>query len=317
MDLARENNHAARLAIAHRALGRSYHITGTQADADELLATGATLADGVADAEFTAYGEHPGIICRAYRGQLRCLRGFLDDAARLAETAVERARMVYSPFVLAWSLIVAAQTHLFRRDACAAERAAREAITLSREHGLPQWMAFGQQCLGLVLCQQADWRAGIELQREAMDSLHAAGSLLHTTRFQLHLAESFLAIGDVDQTRLHLNAAFAHLQTHGEAYLASELHLVKLKLLKAEGAPKEALKSPIQMGLDIARRQGAHLLELRLAAWTAGMWRELGMSEEAHDLLAPIYGWFTEGFDTPDLREAKALIDELGGAACP
>ena len=126
-------------------------ITGTQADADELLATGATLADSVADAEFTAYGEHPGIICRAYRGQLRCLRGFLDDAARLAETAVGRARMLYSPFILAWSLTVAAQTHLFRRDACAAERAAREAITLSREHGLPQWMAVGQQCLGLVL----------------------------------------------------------------------------------------------------------------------------------------------------------------------
>src|SRR5215831_11737478 len=91
------------------------------------------------------------------------------------------ARMVYSPFILAWSLIVAAQTHLFRRDACAAERAAREAITLAREHGLPQWMAFGQQCLGRVLCQQGDWRGGIELQREAMDSLHAAGSLLHTT----------------------------------------------------------------------------------------------------------------------------------------
>jgi predicted ATPase len=94
--------------------------------------------------------------------------------------------------------------------------------------------------------------------------------------------------------------------------LASELYLVKLKLLKVERAPKEALKPLIQMGLDIARRQGAHLLELRLAAWIAGMWRELGMSEDAHDLLAPIYGWFTEGFDRPDLKEAKALLDELG-----
>ena len=311
MDLAREDNDAARLAIAHRALGRSIQIAGMQADADELLATGATLADSVADAEFTAYSEHPGIICLAYRGQLRCLRGFLDDAARLAETAVGRARMLYSPFILAWSLTVAAQTHLFRRDACAAERASREAIALSREHRLPQWMAFGQQCLGRVLCQQGDWRGGIELQREAMDNLHAAGSLLHTTRLQLHLAESLLAIGDVDQTRLHLNAAFAHLQTHGEAYLASELHLVKLKLLKAEEAPNEALNKPIQMGLDIARCQGAHLLELRLAAWIAGMWRDLGMPEEAYDLLAPVYGWFTEGFDTADLQEAKALLDEL------
>jgi predicted ATPase len=88
MDLAREDNDAARLAIAHRALGRSTHITGMQADADELLAIGATLADSVADAEFATYGEHPGIVCRAYRGQPRCLRGFLDDAVRLTETAV-------------------------------------------------------------------------------------------------------------------------------------------------------------------------------------------------------------------------------------
>jgi predicted ATPase len=145
-----------------------------------------------------------------------------------------------------------------------------------------------------------------------MDSLHAAGSLLHTTRFRLQLAESFLAIGDVDQARLHLNAGFAHLQTHGEAYLASELLLAKAMLLKAEGTPTEALRQVIELGLKISRRQGAHLLELRLAAWIAGVWRDLGMPGEAHDLLAPIYGWFIEGFDTPDLREAKALLDELG-----
>jgi hypothetical protein len=98
MDLARDDNDTARLAIAHRALGYSRHITGMQAHADELLATGAALADRVADAGFTAYGEHPGIVCRAYRGQLRCLRGFLDDAARLTETAIGRARAHQSPF---------------------------------------------------------------------------------------------------------------------------------------------------------------------------------------------------------------------------
>jgi predicted ATPase len=93
--------------------------------------------------------------------------------------------------------------------------------------------------------------------------------------------------------------------------LAPELHLAKAKLLKAEGASVEALMHAIEMGLKIARHQGAHLLELRLAAWVARMWHDLGMPEEAHDLLAPIYGWFTEGFDTPDLKEAKALLDEL------
>ena len=311
MDFAREDNDTARLAIAHRALGYSTHITGAQPDADELLATGASLADSVSEAAFAVYGEDPGVICRAYRGQVRCLRGFLDDAARLADTAVTHARTRNSPFILAWSLIVAAQTHLFRRDASASEQAAQQAITLSREHQLPQWMAFGQQCLGWVLCQQGDWHRGIELQREALDSLHATGSLLHTTRFRLHLAESFLAIGEVEQSRVYLNAAFAHLQTYREAYLAAELHLAKIKMLKAEGAPDDALKQPIQMGLDVARSQGARLLELRLAVWVARLWRGQGRPVEARNLLAPIYGRFTEGFDAPDLKEAKALLDEL------
>jgi predicted ATPase len=95
--------------------------------------------------------------------------------------------------------------------------------------------------------------------------------------------------------------------------LASELHLAKLKLLRAEAAPTEAFRHAIEKGLKIARRQGAHLLELRLAVWITGVWRELGMPKEAHDLLKPVYAWFTEGFDTPDLKEAKALLAELGG----
>ena len=309
-DFAREDNDTARLAIAHRALGYSTHITGAQPDADELLATGASLADSVSEAAFAVYGEDPGVICRAYRGQVRCLRGFLDDAARLADTAVTYARTRSSPFILAWSLIVAAQTHLFRRDASASEEAAQQAITLSREHQLPQWMAFGQQCLGCVLCQQGDWHRGIALQREALDSLHSTGSLLHTTRFRLHLAESFLAIGEVEQSRVYLNAAFAHLRTYREAYLAAELHLAKLKMLKAEGAPDDALKQPIQMGLDVARSQGARLLELRLAVWVARLWRDHDRLVEARNLLAGVYGWFTEGFGTADLKDAKALLDE-------
>src|SRR5262249_11721338 len=156
-------------------------------------------------------------------------------------------------------------------------------------------------CLGWVLCQQGNCHKGIELQRKALDSLHATGSLLHTTRFRLHLAESFLAIGEVEQSRVYLNAAIAHLQTYRGAYLAAELHLEKLKMLKSEGAPDDALKQPIQMGLDVARSQGARLLELRLAVWVARLSRGQGRPVEARNLLAPIYGRFTEGFDAPDL----------------
>jgi hypothetical protein len=97
----------------------------------------------------------------------------------------------------------------------------------------------------------------------------------------------------------------------GRPTWAPELYLAKLKMLRAEGMPKEALGQPLQTGLKIARSQESRLLELRLAAWIAGMWRDVGMPQQAHDLLAPVYRWFTEGLDTPDLKEAKALLDEL------
>jgi class 3 adenylate cyclase len=311
MTLVRDHDDAARLAIAHRALGYTTHIAGAQADADALLATGAALADSVPDAAFAVYGEHPGMVCRGYRGQIRCLMGHLDDGARLTQAAIHHARVRNNPVSLAWALIIAAANYLWLRDAFATERVAAEAIALSREHRLPQWMAFAKQTLGRLMCQQGDARAGIALQEEGMHRLHAAGSLLHTTRFRLHLAESFLEVGKLDQARSHLDAGFAHLKTHGEKFMAPELYRVQAMLLHVEGAPDELVHQTAMTGVETARSYRARLLELRLMTCLARLWRDEGKRTEARDLLAPVYGWFTEGFDTPDLREAKALLEEL------
>ena len=145
-----------------------------------------------------------------------------------------------------------------------------------------------------------------------MRSLHAVGSVFQTTLFRLQLAESCFELAEPDRARSQLDAAFAHLQAHREMWLMPELCRVQLMLLCAEAAPNAALEQPIKKGLDIARSQGARLLELRLATRTARLWGEQDRRAEARDLLAPVYGWFTEGFDTPDLQEAKALLDQLG-----
>jgi class 3 adenylate cyclase len=312
MTLARDHNDTARLAIAHRALGYSRHIAGAQADADVLLTTGVALADSVPDAAFAVYGEHPGMVCRSYRGVTRCLMGYLDDAVRLARAAIHHARTRNNPVSLAWALISAASTYVWLvGDASAAEHAATEAIALSREHGLTQWMAFARQSLGRSMCQRGDLRAGTELQAEAIQPLLAAGSLLHTTRFQLQLAESLLELGNLDQARSRLDLGFTHLTTHGETYAAADLHRVQVMLLQAEGAPDDLIHQVAMTGIDTARGHGARLLELRLTTCLARLWRDQGRRTEARDLLAPVYGWFTEGFDTVDLKQAKALLDEL------
>jgi predicted ATPase len=94
-------------------------------------------------------------------------------------------------------------------------------------------------------------------------------------------------------------------------YAAAELHRVKAVLLHAQGAPDEKIETALKTGLALASSQGARLFELRASTWRARFWRDQGKRTDARDLLAPIHGWFTEGFDTPDLTKAKTLLDEL------
>jgi hypothetical protein len=200
---------------------------------------------------------------------------------------------------------------LWRRDTSTTEQLALEGIAVSREHGLKQWLAFNQQSLGFAICARGELQAGIDLQEEAMRSLHETGSVLHTTRFRLHLAESFLMLRDLKRARSHLDAGLKHVESHGETYLAPELCRIEALLLDAEGAADEMLEGPIKKGLALARSQGAHLFELRLALVITRLLSKKGKGFEARALLAPIYECFTEGLDAPDLKEAKALLGDL------
>jgi predicted ATPase len=127
----------------------------------------------------------------------------------------------------------------------------------------------------------------------------------------MHLAESFIGLGQLEKARVHLVAGHAHRETHGEGVCAAELERVEAELLRAEGAPSQIVELQLNKAICTARSQGAWLFELRAATDLARLWRDEGRRAEAHALLAPIYGWFTEGFALPDLREAKALLDGL------
>ena len=97
----------------------------------------------------------------------------------------------------------------------------------------------------------------------------------------------------------------------GELWYVAPLHQVRAELLLQAQAPVEAVEADLQAAIQVARQQGARCWELRAATRLAHLWRDQGKRIEAHDLLAPAYGWFTEGFDTPDLKEAKSLLEQL------
>jgi predicted ATPase len=310
--LANEDKSPAKLAVAHRSLGYSLLMAGELREATEILARGAAIADSISDREFAVYGEHPGMVCRIYGGKAKIMSGFPTTGARLAEDAVKRARREESAHSLAWALGVAAHVFEIQHEAETTIRFASEAIATARDHHMPQWLALGERCLGSAKHQLGDFVAGLNLQRQGIKRWTETGAMLHLTHCEVHLVESYLREGQTKAARSHLDAARAHCVAYGEKYLASEIDRLEALLLQSEGAPGEIVEKYLTKSLTTARRQGARLFELRTATTFARVLAEKADRRRAADLLAPVYGWFTEGFDTTDLRSAKALLDTLG-----
>jgi predicted ATPase len=193
----------------------------------------------------------------------------------------------------------------------ATARYAAEAIDTARRHHLPQWLALGERCMGWAMHQRGEFDEGMRLQQQGVRRWNGTGAMLHTTHCEVVLAESLLREGQTAAARAHLDAARAHHVTYGEDYLAAEIDRLEGLLLQQEGAAGDIVEEYLAKSLDTARRQAARLLELRTATTFARMLAEKHECSRAFDLLAPICGWFTEGFETTDVREAKTLLDEL------
>ena len=311
VEMAERDKDPAKLAVAQRALGYSLFVAGELTAAVELLENGIALADAISDHEFAIYGEHPGMVCRIYAGQAKILMGHPETGAQLIDAAITRARCERNPHSLAWSLAVAAHSLTTQHDPQATVRFASEAMDTAGENRLPQWLALGERCKGWALQQLGDFATGLNLQQLGVKRWYETGAMLHTTHCEIFLAESLLCHGQTAAARTHLAAARTHRESYCEDYLAAEIYRVDALLLKCEQAPTEAVEQCLANSLSTARRQEARLLELRAATSLARLWGEQGRRAEARELLAPVYDWFTEGFDTADMRDAKALLDEL------
>ncbi|HEY3066135.1 MAG TPA: AAA family ATPase [Methylomirabilota bacterium] len=266
MDLARAVDDPARLALAHRALGTSLKLAGELREAGDYLTKGIAFADAVADDEFVVYGEHPGTICRAFAGWAHALMGCVEPAARLADDAIAHARQRRHPHNLAFALISSGLVYVFLRDAARAHDIAVEALALAGEYRLPQWLSFAREIKGWALFQLGEREPGIELQEEGLRDLLATGARTHTSRMLANLAESYLLAGQPEAARVHLTAAHAHREAHGEHYYAAELFRLRAQLLAARGAPSDEVEKALQEALELARMQEASLLERRATA---------------------------------------------------
>jgi predicted ATPase len=217
---------------------------------------------------------------------------------------------------LVFALYLVASLHQLRRDVVATYEWAEATLALAREQLFPYWLAVGRITRGWALAHQGQGEEGIEEIRQGLAVYQATGAELGRPWFLALLAEAYGKAGRAEEG-LHVVAeGLATAAQTREGFFEAEQCRLQGELLLAHAVPKHPVaESSFQQALTVARRQQAKSLELRAAMSLARLWQRQGKCTAAHDLLAPIYGWFTEGFDTPDLRDARMLLDELSGAS--
>jgi predicted ATPase len=248
---------------------------------------------------------------QAMLGNVLSYLGFLDQALVQSRSAIDEARSVAHPPSLAGSLTNGTTVFSLVGDIAALDKAANELVEVTTEHGFPFYRAQGIICRGWVKVNTGDVVEGISLLRSGSAAWRATGAEVWAPYQIGFLARACEIAGRVEEALSLLDEALQIVERAGERWFAAELNRHKGQLLLRQGQP-EAAEELYRKALSIAREQEAKLWELRAAASLARLRRDQGRPAEARDLLAPVYGWFTEGFATPDLKDAKALLDEFG-----
>jgi predicted ATPase len=239
-----------------------------------------------------------------------CFLGHLDQARFRSEAAVEEAYKLGHAVSLAASLTGACWVDWATRSSEELQARADALIAVSDEHGFPWHRAFGTVLRGSALARSGQTMEGIALLQDGLAAYRATGSVTQASFFLTLLADTEGKANERDQGLGHLAEAERLIAETEDRWAEAELHRVRGELLRA-GRDSAGAERSLRRAIDIAQQQSGKFWELRAAISLARLWHEQGKREEAHDLLGPIYGWFAEGFDTPVLKEAKALFDTL------
>jgi predicted ATPase len=258
------------------------------------------------------YGQDPGVLCRGFAAWPIWVLGYPDQALKNTNVALALAQELTHPFSLALALTTATIDHQFRGDAQAVQECAEALIALSTEQGFPQWLGLGMILQGWTFTAQGKMEKGISQMREGLVSRRATRSESLRPYFLSLLAEAYGKLGQPEEGLTSLVEALAIVDTTWERCWEAELHRQRGELLlMKKGQGLGEVEECFRKALETARCQQAKSLELRVAMSLSRLWQQQGKQEDAHDLLAETYGWFTEGFDTADLKEAKVLLGEL------
>jgi predicted ATPase len=306
------------LLEAHHALWAGLFFGGELAATRPHLEQGMRLYDPQRHRTHAALysGHDTGTCCRLIAALALWLLGYPDQAAVSMQAALALAQQLAHPFSLTLVLYWAAVLHHLRQEAPLTQARAEAAMTIATEQRFSHQFAQATPLRGWALAACGHVEEGITQLHQGLAAYRATGATMLRPYYLALLAEASAQTGQTTGGLEALAEALATLTRSMVRWWEAELYRLKGELLlqHAVAQPREA-EACFQQALAVARRQQAKSLELRAAMSLARLWRHQGKRTEAHQLLAEVYGWFTEGFDTADLQEAKALLAALSGTS--
>jgi predicted ATPase len=314
LDRAGRTDNTAALVAGNVAVGLSELHLGTLVPArphfDKAVEYYRSFTDAQATRVTNEYGVDLGAASYAYGAWCWWLLGYPDQALRLGEEALAVPDRIQHAYSQSRGLYWISTLRAYRREWPIVEELAAATIAAAQEHGLAMVVADGRIMRGAARAMLDPRDECVTEIREGLAAYRATGARFQNTYHLILLAQALAACGHHGEALAALREAAALVEETGERYVEAEIYRLEGSLRLAENGTAEAEACYVK-ALEVARAQEARSLELRAAGDLARLWAGQGRRSEARDLLAPIYGWFSEGFDTADLKEAKTLLDEL------
>jgi predicted ATPase len=310
LELGKHANDTPSVVLGHYGLGFALFCFGDLKAARSALENGYKLYDRtMRDNLSFRLGQDPGVACLSYCALALWVLGYPDQALRTSQQALALAEELSHPFSSAYALSLACQVLQHRGEIDDVRHASEAAIEIAREQGFSVWIASPTIFKGWVRSQQDNAVAGAEEANEGVQAIVDAGMEMRRPYYLALVAECEILAGRFAEAKSILEQARAIVAETDEHW--SEAELMRLTGEIEARDDQASAEATFRGALAIARAQDAKSWELRCATSLARLWRSQGKSDHANTLLRPVYDWFSEGFDTPDLKAAKALLDEL------
>jgi predicted ATPase len=260
----------------------------------------------------TRFGQDVGVAILSYRSLALWLLGYPDAALPDADHALNDAREIGHAVTLMYALFHASFPDIRCGKYATANALVDELRALADEKGSLSWKTYGMLVQGWLFAQPGKASDAVQIIIAGLSAFRSTGSTVFMPLWLSSLTRAYAELGQFDDARRCIGEAMTAMETTREKWCEAEIHRtageIALKSPERDAAKAEAY---FERALAVARVQQAKSWELRAAMSMARLWRDQGKREQARDLLAPVYGWFTEGFDTLDLKQAKVLLDEL------